>query len=162
MKTNIRMIGSLAAGVTLVFSQVPNTHAALTDAQRAQIEESIRQLEEATSNMMAQAQAAAASRPAPASAQIATQQAALQAALDKVESNRLAILPFLHNPVKMPDGTLAASFGDLLDARAMAASSNAEAIIRQQQAELDDALAFGATNGCPPRLCFQAVQSLAL
>src|SRR6266705_3255457 len=95
-------IANLILASALAVSLTPRTHAALTPEQRAQMEESIRQLEEATSNMMAQAEAARAIRPAPTAAQIAAQS---QAGLAQIESNRLAVLPYLHNSVKMPDGT---------------------------------------------------------
>jgi hypothetical protein len=75
-------------------------------------------------------------------AQQAAQEAALAAIIEEVS-------PWLHEPIKMPDGTLAPSLQDLTDAQAMITSSNADAIIAEQQAALDDAIAWGATNGWP-------------
>src|SRR5260370_19656745 len=76
MKEKRQIIGRLVVGMSLAIGLISNTHAALTPEQRAQMEESIRQLEEATSNMMAQAQATRALRPAPTAAQIAAAQSA--------------------------------------------------------------------------------------
>jgi hypothetical protein len=59
------------------------------------------------------------------------------------------VSPWLHQPIKMPDGTPAPSLQDLTDAQAAIASSSANAIIAEQQAALDDAIAWGATNGWP-------------
>ncbi len=59
------------------------------------------------------------------------------------------VSPWLHAPIKMPDSTPAPSLQDLTDAQAMITSSNADAILAEQQAALDDAIAWGATNGWP-------------
>jgi hypothetical protein len=120
--------------------------AARRAAMQAQIEASLKELEDAMAQAMAEAQAAAALRPQRTAAQTLTQQDAQQALY---QTNLAAVEDWLHAPIKMPDGTPAPSLQDLTDAQAMIASANADAIIAQQQAALDDAIAWGATNGWP-------------
>src|SRR2546422_10674163 len=112
MKTTTQIVGKLAAGIALALglSLTTQVQAALTPEQRAAMralaEESTRQLEEATSNMVAQSEARLAewrkTHPEPTAAQLEAQ---AQAAIAQLESNRLAVLPYLHKTKTMPDGT---------------------------------------------------------
>ena len=89
---------------------------------------------------------AIASNPLAAQAAQAASAAAQEASFATIIEE---VSPWLHAPIKLPDGTPAPSLQDLTDAQAMITSSNADAIIAEQQAALDDAIAWGATNGWP-------------
>ena len=120
--------------------------AARQAAQAAQTQALIQAMQQT----MGQNQAVQKSRPQLTAAQLATQQAAIAAA----QQASFAIIieevsPWLHEPIKMPDGTPAESMQSLMDTEAMDISANTDAIIQQQQAALDDAVAWGATNGWP-------------
>ena len=89
---------------------------------------------------------AIASNPLAAQAAQAASAAAQEASFATIIEE---VSPWLHAPIQMPDGAPAPSLQDLTDAQAMITSSNADAIIAEQQAALDDAIAWGATNGWP-------------
>lgn len=61
----------------------------------------------------------------------------------------MEISPWLHEPIKMPDGTPADSFQSLMDTQALDFSATAQTVIAQQEAARDEAIAWGETNGWP-------------
>ena len=160
MKATGKIIGRLIVGCVFACCLTSNVYSQITQgassapltaeqiaAQRAQ---ALREMEDAMTQAMEQAQAQAASRPARTAAQIAAQQAAIEAGQRAVYSNNLvSVSRWLHNSVANSDGTPAESMQSLMDTQAMDFSANADAIIQQQQAALDDAVAWGATNGWP-------------
>lgn len=77
--------------------------------------------------------------------QEAAQQASFAIAIEEVS-------PWLHAPIKMPDGTPANSVQSLMDTQAMDFSASSDAVIQMQQAAKDAALAWAATNNLPTEI----------
>ncbi len=106
--------------------------------------------EQATSRKLRQEAAerakAIASNPASAKAIQEAQQAAQAASFAIIIDE---ISPWLHESIKMPDGTPAESFQSLMDTQALDFSATADSVIAQQQAARDEAIAWGETNGWP-------------
>ncbi len=62
------------------------------------------------------------------------------------------VSPWLHAPIKMPDGTPADSFQTLMDTQAMDFSANADAVIQDQQTAKEAALTWAAAHDLPTRI----------
>src|ERR1035437_277141 len=113
--TALSLIAALAVSLASPASAQTTSSTPLTADQiaarralaKAQMEESLRQLKEATSNMMAQAEQRLAeyrkTHPARAAAQVAAQQEATQQAI--YDTNYAAVAEWLHFPLALPDGT---------------------------------------------------------